>query len=246
MRIDLICSPIEISDQRVAGCAVAVIDVFRATTVIATALANGAQRIIPMTGIDECFELRERLTAQNPDHKILLGGERNTVLIEGFDLDNSPLAYTREQVEEATLILSTTNGTRVLNMVHSAGELYTAAMVNARAVCRSLEAAGRDIVLICSGRQDQFTTEDALCAGLMIDCLKDYQLTDMAWLLRDLYRRYRHDLREPLSNGCTHYNLIKERLSKDVAYSLHEDTLNVVPKIYRDENSSYQEIRLWR
>ena len=134
MEIDIIGTAAEVSPERVEGRNVAVIDVFRATSVMVTALGNGAREIIPMTGIEESFRLRDRLVAEHRQQEdpgpVLLGGERNTVIIEGFDLDNSPLRYTPEVVRDATIVMSTTNGTRAVNCAQGlANEIYIAALL---------------------------------------------------------------------------------------------------------------------
>ncbi|KUK34943.1 MAG: Phosphosulfolactate phosphohydrolase-like protein, partial [Caldanaerobacter subterraneus] len=92
---------------------VVVIDTLRATSVITTALYNGAKEIIPVSEVEEAIELVKSLDKTT----YLLGGERNSTKIEGFDLSNSPLEYTREKVENKTIIFTTTNGTKALKKV---------------------------------------------------------------------------------------------------------------------------------
>lgn len=221
------------TDERTRGCNAAVIDVFRATSVMVTALDNGAREIIPVTGVEESFELRDRLKAERPGEKILLGGERKTLIVEGFDLDNSPLRYTRDAVEGATIIMSTTNGTRALNSAMGADEIYVAALLNADAVARRLGGLGKDAVLVCSGRQDRFTIEDGLCAGLVARYLVEYfeyTLTDFAWWCVDVYDRWKWDLLGALNN-CEHYHSIKGRWSADIDWCLHQNITDATPRI---------------
>ena len=235
LSIDVIGTPSEVTPERVEGRSVAVIDVFRATSAITTAMENGTARIIPMVGIDECFDLRYDLKAENPDAKILLGGERGKVLIEGFDLDNSPYSYTPEKVNGATIIMSTTNGTRAIDRSGAASALFIASMLNATAVCRELAALGRDIVLVCSGREDRFSTEDGLCAGLMACILSDfgmgYNLTDFAWVMSRMYINNRDDLKRPLESSLHYNDLMAEGFDVDVAYCLQQDIFKSVPKV---------------
>lgn len=231
MKVDVIISASHITEEQVKDRTVCVIDVFRATSVMITALKNGARRILPLLDIPEAFAGRERLGSQE---KVILGGERGTVLIPGFDLDNSPLAYTPERVKGATILFTTTNGTRAINgaTAAGAGAIFIGALINATAVCRRMMDAGRDIALICSGREGHYTMEDALCAGLMADIISGSTacfLTDLAWTLRDQYRRYQTDLREPLSQS-QHYNFIMKRgLFEDIEYCLQVDTTDCVP-----------------
>ncbi len=238
MEVDVIGSAGAVTEERVKGRSVAVIDVFRATSVMVTAFRNGAREIIPMTGIEESFRLRDRLAAEHAARgdsgPVLLGGERKTIIIEGFDLDNSPLRYTPEVVRDATIVMSTTNGTRAVNSAQGwAAEIYVAALLNADAVARRLGESGRDVALICSGRNDRFTIEDALCAGMMARYLGEhhgYTLTDIAWWCADVYERYEADLQSALDH-CEHYHRIKERWSEDIAWCLERNVSTVTPRI---------------
>lgn len=144
MKIDVIGTAAEVSPERVKGRIACVVDVFRATSVISTAMANGARKIIPLTEIQDCIDLRESMLADSShsdddyNQKVLLAGERNTVIIEGFDLDNSPRAFTRDVVGGATIIMSTTNGTRALDSARDADALFVASLLDAEAACRAM------------------------------------------------------------------------------------------------------------
>ncbi|MEG2866066.1 MAG: 2-phosphosulfolactate phosphatase, partial [Mucinivorans sp.] len=141
MNIDVLLTPLEISPARVAGRVVVVVDVFRATTCITAAMANGVKRLIPVTTIEEALAMREQLRSTE---QVLLGGERRTVKIEGFDLDNSPASYLEPSVVGSTIVMTTTNGTRALNGAVDAGaaRVLVGAMVNARAVARAASESG--------------------------------------------------------------------------------------------------------
>ncbi len=233
MTIDIIGSAAEVTDERVEGCAAAVIDVFRATSVMIAALGNGAREIIPMEGVAECFDLRSALREEHPGLRVLLGGERNTELIEGFDLDNSPLRYTREAVEGATLIMSTTNGTRALRAAMPAERVFVAALANARAAADTIAGTGLDAVLVCSGRSDRFTLEDGLCAGAIARRLRDahgYRPTDFAWVMIETCERWANDLPGALEH-CEHYRRIRDRWAADVAWCLQTDITADVPQL---------------
>ncbi|MFI3295644.1 MAG: 2-phosphosulfolactate phosphatase [Rikenellaceae bacterium] len=245
LKVDVIESAATVSAEKIKDHSTAIIDIFRATSVMCAAFNNGAQRIIPLTDIDQVFELREKLLEENPEAKILMGGERKTLLIEGFDLDNSPLAYTRERVEAATILMSTTNGTRTINAASASREIYIASLLNAKAIVEKLIESQNDISIICAGRLNTFTMEDGLCAGYMAKLLakQGYELSDFAWVMADLYTRYSQNLRESLKNGL-HYNAINERLQEDVKYSIQLDIMTITPKVYIDETKNYQEIRL--
>lgn len=228
MKIDVIATAGEVTAERVRGKVACIIDVFRATSVISSAMANGAREIIPMTQIQECFDLRERMLELNPNQRVILAGERKMVLIEGFELDNSPRSFTREKVDGATIIMSTTNGTRALNCANEADAVFVASMLDATEVCRQIQEMGLDVVLICSGRNNRFTLEDGLCAGKMANllCGQGNQLTDMAWMVKELYLNHKDNLKGALEN-CFHYHrMLGIGLQEDIDYCLQEDIFN--------------------
>lgn len=241
MQVDIIGTAAEVNPERVEGRNAAVIDVFRATSVIVTALGNGAREIIPMTGIEESFELRDRIAEEHrvsgDSGPVLLGGERKTIIIEGFDLDNSPLRYSPDIVDDATIVMSTTNGTRAVNCAQGlADEIYIAALLNADAVAKRLGQLGKDVALICSGRHDRFTIEDSLCAGMMARYLGQhygYKLTDFAWWCADVYRRYEDNLQGALDH-CLHYHSIRDRWAEDIEWCLRRNVLDTTPHITKE------------
>ncbi len=152
----------------VAGRVVAVIDVLRASTSIAAAMANGARAVIPLESSEEvimrakAFERRE----------IRLAGERRMLPIPGFDLGNSPREFTREAVDGRTILMATTNGTPAIANTAGARDVVIASYVNFTAALTLLRAAlrgGADITIICAGRDRQFALEDAACAGRFVN-----------------------------------------------------------------------------
>lgn len=240
MNIDVLLTPLEICPERVSGRVAVVIDVFRATSCICTAFANGARRLIPVTTVEGAWALHEKLAVGD---RVLLGGERHTRLIEGFDLDNSPFSYSRERVEGATIVMSTTNGTRALEGCVEAGAaaVLVGALVNAAAAATEAGARGKDIVVVCAGRKDRYTTEDVLAAGMIAGLIAEghtAELTDAAYCARTLYNNSATDLRGFLQAGCTHYRqIVAGGLADDVAYCLERNILEVVPELDFGEGS---------
>src|SRR5919108_2721072 len=129
------------------GRVVVVIDVLRASTTIATALANGARAVIPLESSDEVIT-RAKAFARS---EVKLAGERQMRPIPGFDLGNSPREFTTEAVEGKTVLLSTTNGTAAIAAVQSPRDVVIASYVNLSAVLTMLRAAlrgGTDIAIV--------------------------------------------------------------------------------------------------
>src|SRR5947208_9701888 len=139
-----------------------VVDVLRASSTIAQALAAGYRRVLCCADIEEARALRASL----PDS--LLGGERDAIRIEGFDVGASPREFLEPRAE--TLILSTTNGTRaILETARRCEEVLLGSLLNLSAVATA--AAGADVVVVCAGFQGVFALDDAYCAGRIVQLL---------------------------------------------------------------------------
>lgn len=235
MRVDVIFTPVEASAARIEGRTVVVIDVFRATSCICAAIENGASRLVPMTTVDQSLAMREKLSATG--HRVLLGGERKMVRIDGFELDNSPRSYSADMVGGADVVMTTTNGTRSIELAEKFGacEVLIGSLLNGRAAAlRAAESRG-DVVLFCSGRQDHFTMEDALCAGYMVGVIVDgweCELSDAAWAMGDLYGRYCDDLRGALRYSEHYSRMLNAGLADDVEYCLQRDIFSTVPRLF--------------
>jgi 2-phosphosulfolactate phosphatase len=162
MRVDVAFTP----DQAAPAPLGIVVDVLRATSTIAQALASGYRRVLCCAEIEEARALREQI----PDS--LLGGERQAVRIEGFDVGASPREFLEPRAE--TLILSTTNGTRaILEAARRTEEVVLGSLLNLDAVARA--AAGRDSVIVCAGFQGSFALDDAYCAGRIVQLVQAEQ-----------------------------------------------------------------------
>jgi 2-phosphosulfolactate phosphatase len=148
-----------------------VIDVLRASTTIITALAHGAAGVRPVLTIDEA---RTLAAAGGPGAGILLGGERGGLRIDGFDLGNSPLEYSRQRVAGRRIVITTTNGTAALDACSAAAEVIIGAIVNRSAVAARARSLARahgtaDIHLVCAGTDGHVTEEDLLAAGAILE-----------------------------------------------------------------------------
>lgn len=226
MTIDVIGSATQVA-QAVVGKTAVVIDVLRATSVMVTALANGADQVIPVVSPEEAFQIKKQM-----GDEIILGGERNAFPIEGFDYGNSPLQYTPEVVSGKTLVMTTTNGTLAINNAAGADELLIASFLNDKAILRKLEKK-EEIVFICSGTDGQFTLEDAVCAGYLIDQLVeqkgDFHMSDMGIAVHQLYRSNQQDVKALAAKGKHYRNLEKKGYTADLDYCFQTDVFDSVP-----------------
>ncbi len=154
--------------EEVRGGIAVILDILRASTTIVHALANGAKCVVPTLTVDDAVTI----AATYPNRaEYLLGGEREGVLIDGFDYDNNPFAYTREVVQDRTVIFTTTNGTKALLRAAEADRVLIGSFVNLQAVVDVLAEDNRPIHLVCAGTKGKITVEDTLCAGAIIDRL---------------------------------------------------------------------------
>jgi len=170
-----------------------VFDVFRATSSMVTAFANGAEAIIPVAEISEALALKQ--TSPN----VLLAGERDGVRIRAaqtggidFDLGNSPREFTKEKVAGKTIVMTTTNGTRALRSCAHAQTVLISSFLNLKAtVDFILRSSPENLLLICSGTYEQTAYEDALGAGALCDALwnnlAQCKISDSAKMARELY-----------------------------------------------------------
>ena len=164
MRVDVFFGPHSLTPSEVANRVVVVIDVLRASTTIAVALANGARTVIPLDSSDAVVTRAK--TFERAD--VRMAGERKMLPIPGFDFGNSPREFTRQAVEGKTVLMTTTNGTAVIAAIQGARDVIIGSYVNFSAVATVLRTALRgdtDVAIMCAGREHQFALEDAGCAG---------------------------------------------------------------------------------
>lgn len=226
MKIELIPSIEFIKENELNNKLVVIIDVLRATSVITTALNNGAKAVIAKIEIEEALVLK--------NEKSLLGGERKALKIEGFDLSNSPLDYKREIVENKIIILTTTNGTKTIHRSLSAHKIIIGCMLNSKAIAKYIAEQHKDVVIICAGTYGKFSLDDYICAGKIIYEViknKDIDLDDFA---ATAYMSYRDNKEAVIAfvRMASHYKyLVSIGLEDDVKYCFTEDIIDIVPQV---------------
>ncbi|MFZ5816663.1 MAG: 2-phosphosulfolactate phosphatase [Bacillota bacterium] len=231
MRVDVYPTVLNIPPaEELAGRVAVVIDVLRATSTICTALANGADTVVPVLTPEEA----RQVAADNPDREFLLGGERKSVLIPGFHCGNSPLEYTESRVKGRAILFTTTNGTRAIRRAAGADRVYIASLLNAPAVARELAALERDAAICCAGTHDQFSLEDTACAGAILDLLggpgRPLESNDMGRVAREIFRRYDGRLADLLHLSEHGQNLLKLGLQEDLLFCAQLGTLDLLPR----------------
>lgn len=239
MKIDVIISANHIEEESLKGKVAVVIDMLRATSVITTALANGAKKVIPVVSVEKAFEIAEDI--KNSGEGVLLGGERNALKIEGFNFSNSPLEFKKELVEDKNVIMTTTNGTRALNLCAMADKVIIASILNGQAVAEYLKDEVKEIVFVNSGTNGEFSSDDFICAGYMISELTklcDTELTDIAKTAKYIY-----DNNENITSfikDAKHYGILKDLgLEDDLKYC---STKNFTDLVFEFKNGEIKAI----
>jgi 2-phosphosulfolactate phosphatase len=196
-----------------------VVDVIRATSSIAQALAAGYERVLCCREIDEARALRAKL-----GDEAVVGGERNAVVIEGFDLGASPRELAGEP-RARTLILTTTNGTAaILTAADGCEQVLLGSLLNLAAVARAIDA---DAAIVCAGFKGAFAFDDAYCAGRIVAAL-DGERSDAAVAAALLARAYP----DPLT-GLNARTYGPPGLEADIEFCARVDALDVVPQFSR-------------
>lgn len=217
MRTDVAFTPSETGGAHVA----VVVDVMRATSTIAQALASGYRRVLCCREIDEARALREEL-----GDEAVVGGERSAVVIEGFDLGASPRDYLQPRAE--TAIMTTTNGTRAILAAAASSQLVVlGSLLNLDAVASTARAAGEDVTVVCAGFEGAFAIDDAYCAGRIAELLEGDR-TDAAVASITLARAF------PTAwEGVNARTYGPPGLEGDLRWCTQENTLEVVPRFSR-------------
>jgi 2-phosphosulfolactate phosphatase len=213
VRVDVAFTPDEVPEAPIA----VVVDVLRATSTIAQALASGYKRVYCCREIEDALALREQLGEG------LLGGERKAVRIEGFDIGASPREVLEPQGE--VLIYSTTNGTAaVVAAASRCPKVLLGSLLNLAAVVAEVDD---DCVIVCAGFQGQFALDDAYCAGRIVELL-DATVTDAAKASASLASSFPSAL-----EGLLARTYGPPGLEDDIKFCAQENTIDVVPRFSR-------------
>lgn len=230
MLIDVLVTP-QLSNNRDHGTKrIVVLDILRATSTIVTALNNGATEVIPVQEYDEVFNLVRSLGRGN----CLLGGERKGFKVEGFDLGNSPLEYTRELVEGKKIILCTTNGTKAIKAFQNGMEVLIGSYLNLEHLVGYLTRNAQDITLVCSGREGNLCMEDLACAGMIAQMVAEAvpaDLTDAAKVAINTAKQQGSASLEKFIGSAEHGLLLKEiGMGRDIKACTALNSAPILPR----------------
>lgn len=231
MRIDVAFTADEVQYKDKRDRIGVVIDVLRATSSAIVALQNGCSSFIPVTTIEGARELAEKFEPG----RVLLGGAKRGVKVEGFDLGNSPNDYGEEIVKGKDVIFTSSNGTKAMHELRSAREVLIASFLNISAICDELLSLNSDVLIACSGDFGVFSLGDAVCAGMIVDRLDErssrgLEKSDAAAVTQMLYGVHKGDIRGMLLRSEWGQHLIGLGLGKDIDTCAAIDSAPVVPR----------------
>jgi len=208
---------------------VVVTDILRATSAISTALHHGAKEIIPVSTIEEARAYKKK--------GYLVGAERNAVQLEEFDFGNSPYSYMNDDIKGKSIVLTTTNGTRAIDLAKNSYQVVIGAFTNFDAVVDYLAASGRDILILCSGWKGRYNLEDTIYGGAITQALERKgvltEIEDSALSAMYLYEMGMDDPYKFLMNSSHRRRLKNLNLKEDIRYCLSLNRTDVIP-IYKD------------
>jgi len=231
MDIEIQLVPSPPNPNLVSDRVVVVIDVLRATSVMVHAMSQGALEIMPVATVEEAFQMVKTF----PSGATLLGGERGSKKIPGFDLGNSPKEYVAERVSGRKLILTTTNGTKAFHLVSSGREILVGSFFNIGAIAQRCLGLDKDLFIIPSGDEGGFSLEDTICGGMLVDLItkkrqKPVSLTDASQCARILYKRFEANLLEAFHLSLHGKELINRGFGEDLIYCTQINITDIVPE----------------
>jgi 2-phosphosulfolactate phosphatase len=231
MKIDIQLVPSPPNSNILLNRVVVVIDVLRATSVMVHAMSQEALEIIPVATVEEALQMAKVFSRGS----IILGGERESKKIPGFDLGNSPQEYVAERVKGKKLILTTTNGTKAFHLISSGKEILVGSFFNIGATAKRCLELDRDLFIFPSGDEGSFSLEDTICGGMLIELITQkrtthFTLTDASCCAQILYQRFKDNLLEAFHLSSHGKELINRGFGEDLVYCAQIDRTDIVPE----------------
>ena len=204
---------------------VVVIDVLRATSAICTAFHYGVDKIIPVSTLDQAIEYK--------DKGYYVAAERKGKIVSGFEFGNSPLSYTNDKLKDQTLVLTTTNGTKAINMAKDIEQLLIGSFLNLDAICNYLIELNKSVLILGSGWENKFCLEDSICAGAISEqLLKTNKFkcnNDSTIAAKYLFLSAKSNYFGYLKASSHRKRLKKLNLNEDIKYCLTPNQTDVIP-----------------
>lgn len=228
--IEVCVSPELIHLYDTKGKNVVIVDIFRATSTMMAALANGVKSITPIMDLEACRDFTSK--------GYTIAGERNGLTAEGFELGNSPLAYLNHAYAGKKIAMTTTNGTLAIEKTKDeADQVVLGAFVNLKATAQYLINQSQDVLILCAGWKGKFNLEDSLYAGALVSSLHPHLQTDCdtAIALKSLYESNSHRLQIFLGQASHAKRLQNHNIEADIDFCLSVDLYDIIGFLEGDE-----------
>jgi len=229
MKINVVISPAVVDELYFTGKTTVVIDVLRATTTIVYAISNGAKEIIPVGSVEFAMKASSSMFGG----QTLLAGERNTKMVDGFNMGNSPTEFTSEKIGGKGIVLYTTNGTKAIVKSKYSTNVFIASFLNINAVAEHLIRLNENVEIVCAGRNNQLSLEDTVCAGKLIQLISEKvenpELSDSSVAALALAKSHGKNLKKMMLGTDHGKILIENGFTDDIAFCAKTNTADVVP-----------------
>lgn len=230
LKAEVLLSPDLSSLVDFKGKTVVIIDVFRATTTICHAFNKHIPSVLTVSNASQALGLKNKHT--------LNAGERNGVKLEGFDLGNSPSEINALTSLPESLILTSTNGTKCIEIAVQNGALNVCigSLNNVTALASFLIQSNQPFILFCAGWKGNPNIEDTYMAGALLDKLNiDTHNNDAATLAIHAYQ-YNKSNANYLKNSQHYKRLLAMGNNLDLALCCAVDTIPLVPVLVSFKN----------
>lgn len=229
-RIDIIPSPALFNDYPYQGAHLIMVDAIRASASIATALHYGASYIRPLASVEEARSYKQQ--------GYLIAAERDSLIVPGFDLGNSPYEYMQDHIRGSKIAMTTTNGTHALKTAHGYASLVVGGFINYQAILNYCLSVNGPIMVLCSGWKNKLNAEDVLFGGkLMTDLLQQghYQpASDMVPMAMELFQNGKNNIYDYVLHLSPRLKGKEADLGRDMQYCLQDQYINQVPVFKED------------
>jgi 2-phosphosulfolactate phosphatase len=229
MKLNVLFSPVNADELYFTNKTTVVIDVLRASSTIITALSSGAREVIPVASVDFAVKLSGGMFGG----QTLLGGERNTKMIEGFALGNSPYEYSKNVVENKYIVFYSTNGSKSIVKAKYSENLFVSSFNNLRAVADHLAKLNNDIEILCAGNDNRFSLEDSVCSGMLIEEMRkmdiNIELSDSSLAAIALYEKFGINILEMLKHSEHGKKLLQNGFEGDLEYCSKYSVTSTIP-----------------
>ncbi len=228
-KVEVCLSPLLLPLYKLDDKLVVVIDVLRATTAICMGFEHGVSSIRPVATPEESLALKAE--------GYLAAAERDGKVVAGFDFGNSPFAYMNGKVQGRKVALTTTNGTKAIQLSKSAKQLYIGSFANLQALIELLAKRSEDVLLVCAGWKDNFNLEDTLFAGAVVDGLTVSQQIncDSSLAAKILYHKAAADLFGFIKYSSHYQRLAKMGIEEDIKLCMTRNLTRQIPVLVGEE-----------